>query len=220
MANQQWDKPLLFTMINGDATIIDYGCGQGLSFLNLVCRWNDDDETWQDSLKSIILIEPSKTALNRAEAIAKLKFPDATTHTVNKKLEELDNNDLSFDANKVMIHIFSQILDIPLADNFDLIAFFENITSTIGTHYIHIVSHEVDDDNNQRNILQLYKHIVSEHVHAKVSGNTIRPVFRTPSKKPLKLIKKITNISLNTFKIQGSNKEYDCIAMFACIKTY
>lgn len=221
MANQQWDKLFEFSMIDDDTTIIDYGCGQGLSFLNLVCRWSPDgDKTWQDYIKSIVLIEPSLVALTRAQAIAKLKFPDATIRTVNKKLEELDNTDLSFDANKVMIHIFSQVLDIPLADEFDLIAFFENITSTICTHYIHIVSHDVDDDNNQRNILKLYKHIVSEYVHAKVSGDTIRPVFRTPPKEPLKLIKKATNMVLNTFKIQGSNKEYDCIAMFACIKTY
>lgn len=219
MGNEQWDQPFEFSMIDSDTTIIDYGCGQGLSFLNLVCRWNhDDDKTWQDYLKSIVLIEPSTVALNRAQAIARLKFPDAHIRTVNKKLEELNNKDLSFDTNKVMIHIFSQVLDIPLADEFNLLEFFETITSTIGTHYIHIVSHEVDSMNNQRNILKLYKHIVSKYVHAEVSGNTIRPVFKTPPKEPIKLIKKATNMALNTFKIQRNNKSYT--AMFACIKTY
>src|SRR5690606_25357252 len=107
--------------------------------------------------------------LNRAQAIAQLKFPDATIRTIHKKLEELDNNDLLFDTNKVMIHIFSQVLDIPLADEFDLLGFFETITSTIGTHYIHVVSHEVDGMNNQTNVLKLYKHIASKHVHTELS---------------------------------------------------
>ncbi|WP_420229137.1 hypothetical protein ACOBWA_09085 [Psychrobacter sp. ER1] len=201
-------------MIDGDTTIIDYGCGQGLSFLNLVCRWShDDDRTWQDYLKSVILIEPSKIALNRAEAIAKLKFPDATIRTVNKKLETLDSEDLLFDTNKVTIHIFSQVLDITLADEFNLLEFFETITSTIGMHYIHVVSHEVDGMNNQRNILKLYRYIASTYVGA----NTIRPVFRTPPKESRKVRKTATNMALNTFNIPRNNKNYT--AMFACIKT-
>ncbi len=215
MGNEQWDKPFEISMIDGDTTIIDYGCGQGLSFLNLVCRWSaDDDKTWQDYLKSIVLIEPSMVALNRAEAIAKLKFPNANILTANKNLEELDTQDLSFDANKVMIHIFSQILDITLADEFNLLEFFEIITSTIGTHYIHVVSHEVDNMNDQRNILKLYRYIASTYVGA----NTIRPVFRTPPKESRKVRKTATNMALNTFNIPRNNKSY--IAMFACIKTY
>lgn len=216
MGNEQWDKQFEFSMIDGDTTIIDYGCGQGLSFLNLVCRWShDDDRTWQDYLKSVILIEPSQIALNRAQAIVQVKFPDATIRTIHKKLEELDNNDLSFDTNKVMIHIFSQILDIPLADEFNLLEFFENITSTIGTHYIHVVSHEIDNMNSQRNILKLYKHIVSKHVHTELSLNDLG--LKTNPKKPRKVRKTATNMALNTFNILRNDKNHT--AMFACIKT-
>ena len=208
MGNEQWDKPFEITMVDGDTTIIDYGCGQGLSFLNLVCRWHPDDEnkTWQDYIKSIVLIEPSTVALNRAEAIAKLKFPDATTRTVNKKLEELDMNDLSFDINKVTIHIFSQILDIPLADDFNLLKFFETITLAMGTHYIHVVSHEIEGMNNQKNIVKLYKYIVSEYVHAEMSAEDIFFTSKTA-----------TNMTLNTFHLPRNNKSYT--AMFACITT-
>lgn len=216
MGNEQWDKQFEFSMIDDDTTIIDYGCGQGLSFLNLVCRWShDDDRTWQDYLKSVILIEPSKIALNRAQAIAQIKFPDATIHTIHKKLEELNNNDLSFDTNKVMIHIFSQILDIPLADEFNLLEFFENITSTIGKHYIHVVSHEIDNMNSQRNILKLYKHIVSKHVHTELSLDDLG--LKTDQKKSRKVRKIATNMALNTFNIPRNDKNYT--AMFACITT-
>lgn len=217
MGNEQWDKQFEFSMIDDDTTIIDYGCGQGLSFLNMVCRWShDDDKTWQDYLKSIVLIEPSTVALKRAEAIAKLKFPDARVRTINKKLEALNSEDLSFDTDKVMIHIFSQILDIPLVDDFDILEFFETITSTIGTHYIHVVSHEVDGMNNQRNILKLYKHIVSKHIHAELKLGGL--VFGTPSTETIKVRKTATNMALNTFNIPRNNKNYT--AMFACIKTY
>lgn len=216
MGNEQWDKQFEFSMIDDDTTIIDYGCGQGLSFLNLVCRWShDDDRTWQDYLKSVILIEPSKIALNRAQAIVQIKFPDATIHTIHKKLEELNNNDLSFDTNKVMIHIFSQILDIPLADEFNLLEFFENITSTIGKHYIHVVSHEIDNMNSQRNILKLYKHIVSKHVHTELSLDDLG--LKTDQKKSRKVRKIATNMALNTFNIPRNDKNYT--AMFACITT-
>lgn len=216
MGNEQWEKQFEFSMIDGDTTIIDYGCGQGLSFLNLVCRWShDDDKTWQDYLKSVILIEPSQIALNRAQAIAQLKFPDATIRTIHKKLEELDNNDLLFDTNKVMIHIFSQILDITLADEFDLLGFFETITSTIGTHYIHVVSHEVDGMNNQTNVLKLYKHIVSKHVHTELSLDDLG--LKTDLKEPEKVRRTATNMALNTFNIPRNDKNYT--AMFVCIKT-
>lgn len=219
MGNEQWEKQFEFSMIDGDTTIIDYGCGQGLSFLNLVCRKTpDNNKTWQDHLKSVVLIEPSTVALNRAQAIAKLKFPDATIRTVNKTLEELDNNDLSFDENKVMIHIFSQVLDIPLADDFDLLAFFETITSTVGTHYIHVVSHEVDGMNNQQNILKLYKHIVDKHVHVYDSTDEVCFVLKADPKEPKKVIKTATNMALNTFNIPRNDKNYT--AMFACIKTF
>lgn len=218
MGNEQWEKQFEFSMIDGDTTIVDYGCGQGLSFLNLVCRWShDDDRTWQDYLKSVILIEPSQIALNRAQAIAQVKFPDATIRTINKKLEELDNNDLLFDANKVTIHIFSQVLDITLADEFNLLEFFETITSTVGTHYIHVVSHEVDGMNNQQNILKLYKHIVDKHVHADDSTDEICFVLKTPLTEPRKVRKTAANMALNTFNIPRNDKNYT--AMFACIKT-
>ena len=218
MGNEQWEKQFEFSMIDGDTTIIDYGCGQGLSFLNLVCSWShDDDITWQDYLKSVILIEPSQIALNRAQAIAQVKFPDATIRTIHKKLEELDNNDLLFDTNKVMIHIFSQVLDIPLADEFDLLGFFETITSTIGTHYIHVVSHEVDGMNNQTNVLKIYKHIVNKYVHVEDSTNDFVFVLKTDPKEPKKVRKTATNMALNTFNIPRNDKNYT--AMFACIKT-
>lgn len=209
MVNQQWEKAYRFNMVDDDTTIIDYGCGQGLSFLNLVCRWTHDgeNETWQDYLKSIVLIEPSGVALNRAEAIAQLKFPDVNIRTINKNLEDLDNNDLSFDSNNVMIHIFSQVLDMPLADGFDVIDFFETITATAGTHYIHIISHDIETEDSSSKILRLYKHIVSNYVDND-------PYF---SEEPSKYT---DNVALNTFEIVGTRKNYDCIAMFACIKTY
>lgn len=217
MGNEQWGKMLHISMNDDDTTIIDYACGQGLSFLNLVCSWthdNSQDKTWQDYLKSIVLIEPSIVALNRAEAIARLKFPEVPIRTINKKLEALDADDLTFEANPVMIHIFSQILDIPFADNFDIINFFETVTSTVGTHYIHVISHQIT--NYDTNILKLYKHIVSEYIS--LNNNESNFVFspKPDIEESPKIRRRVTASLLNTFNTQHNDKKY--ISMFACIK--
>ena len=103
MVNQQWDSAFETVILEDSTTLIDYGCGQGISLLNLICKWHPDEpnKTWQDLINSIVLIEPSKVALNRAEAIARLKFPEANIKTINKKLEDLDDGEISYEVNKV-----------------------------------------------------------------------------------------------------------------------
>lgn len=216
MGNDQWEKMFKLSRDKGNTTIVDYGCGQGLSFLNILYKWryNTEDETWQDYLKSIVLIEPSTVALNRAEAIARLKFPEIPIRTINKKLEALDADDLTFEANPVMIHIFSQILDIPFADNFDIINFFGKITSTVGTHYIYVISHQIEDYKN--NILKLYKHIVCEYIDTDDIALDLEIILAHDSGQFSNITRTVTTSFLNTFNTQHNNKKY--IAMFACIK--
>ena len=103
MAQKQWDKAFRLKVLPKEATIIDYGCGQGLSLLQLVEQWSDAgsfDVTWKDRVKEVKLIEPSNVALDRAQAVAGLKFPHSTVKAVNKKLENLDDDDLVFEPHK------------------------------------------------------------------------------------------------------------------------
>lgn len=215
MVNQQWSRPFSFSMIDSSTTLIDYGCGQGLSFLNLTCNWAPDDpnQSWQDLIKSIVLIEPSKVALKRAEAIARFKFPDASVNVVNKKLEELSPSDISYDDNEIYMHIFSQVLDIPFNEDFDFLDFFESITSSKGIHYILVVSHDIKQVNSSQLILKLYKYIAKKYVHDGLSLDDIKVLLNGTKDV---VCKNTTNLALNSFKTEDG---YDSISMFACIKT-
>lgn len=212
MVNQQWSSAFDFTMIEGSTTLIDYACGQGLSFLNLVTKWQTDDhnKTWQDFINSIVLIEPSKVALNRAEAIIKLKFPEANIKSINKKLEELDGSETSCETNKIYIHVFSQIMDIPFEDEFNILDFFENITCNVGTHYLLVISHDTPAMNNTVQIKKLYKYIVHNYVDGDITLDIVKnSLFHNISKQA-------KGIALNSYQISNNKQS---ISMFACIET-
>ncbi len=224
MVNKQWDRILLnlgeiFFQENDirNTIIIDYGCGQGLSILHFLYQLSVYDEN-SDILKSIVLIEPSKLALKRATALVEYACPNISIQPINKKLEELDKQDLIFDSSKVTIHIFSQILDI-LDSSFNITEFFETITNTEGKHYILVVSHDSDIMGGGNQIRNLYKYIVDEYIER---PKYIEPpiLFKFQLNRPRKQIKKFANIiTLNNFQIDTRKGEKDCISILACIDT-
>lgn len=216
MSNKQWQNltKYNFYIEEKDTTIIDYGCGQGLSLLNLIAKWVPDNEgdTWAKFTRSITLIEPSAIALNRAKAIAEVHFPELEIKTINKRLEDLDEQDLKFEHSPVTIHIFSQILDIPLDESFDVIEFFEKITSSKGLHYILIVSHDIAERATSQNIIKVYKHLVANYLHEEIEldwGDTDEEGNEIP-------FKSLRNIFLNNYKIDSG---HDSIGVLACLYT-
>lgn len=216
MVNQQWRGAFQLTLNMGPkSTVIDYGCGQGLSLLNLLDLWTSADEraNWEDEIGCILLIDPSSVALKRAEEIAKLKLPNVTVKTINKKLERLDDCDISFQRSATYVHIFSQILDIPLDKEFDVLEFFESITSSKGIHYILVVSHDIKTVNSSLLILKLYKYIANKYVH---DGHSLDDIKILLNGTEGIVRKNATNLALNSFKIED---KYDSISMLACIET-
>lgn len=216
MSNKQWQNltEYNFYIEEKDTTIIDYGCGQGLSLLNLIAKWVPDNEgdTWAKFTRTITLIEPSAIALNRAKAIAEVHFPELEIKTINKRLEDLDEQDLKFEHSPVTIHIFSQILDIPLHESFNVIEFFEKITSSKGLHYILIVSHDIAERATSQNIIKVYKHLVANYLHEEIEldwGDT----DEEGNEIPLKLLRQIY---LNNYKIDSG---HDSIGVLACLHT-
>ena len=216
MSNKQWQNltKYNFYIEEKDTTIIDYGCGQGLSLLNLIAKWVPDNEgdTWAKFTKAVMLIEPSAIALNRAKAIAEVHFPELEIKTINKRLEDLDEQDLKFEHSPVTIHIFSQVLDIPLHESFDVIEFFEKITSSKGLHYILIVSHDIAERASSQNIIKVYKHLVANYLHEEIEldwGDT----DEEGNEIPLKLLRQIY---LNNYKIDSG---HDSIGVLACLHT-
>lgn len=221
MAQQQWDKAFRLKVLPKEATIIDYGCGQGLSLLQLVEQWSDAgsfDVTWKDRVKEVKLIEPSNVALDRAQAVAGLKFPHSTVKAVNKKLENLDDDDLVFEPHKTYVHIFSQVLDIPMSRKFSITELFEKITSTIGTHYILIVGNKIDSYERDDIVLQLYEYVSREYIFEK----EIELLLKEDSELVMKVVtdKTVKDIVFNNYQIRSTeNQSYDCNSLFIKLKT-
>lgn len=104
-----------FDSIDTSVEIIDWGCGQGVGALTFVDMLRERDKL--KLLKRVTLIEPSLIALNRAT----INMQKATNGSVlvlpinkylpgNGTVEEIDGVDY---VHTNVVHIFSNILDIP-----------------------------------------------------------------------------------------------------------
>lgn len=112
---------------NDKITIIDWGCGQGLASL-----------CYHDYLKScnslqqvskIVLIEPSSLALSRAELLCSCFYPDAEITAINEPFDSLTADDISVPSEELIIHLFSNILDIESYNLQHLIQTVTNLSS-------------------------------------------------------------------------------------------
>lgn len=218
MVNNQWKKMHHLQIEDGNTHIVDYGCGQGMSLLNVLNRWQspDENESWDRTTNSVTLIEPSTPALNRAKAIAELYFPDIEIKVIDKGLEALTDEDLDYPPSEITIHIFSQVLDMEFKNNFDVVEFVERITAKAGLHYLIIVSHHIEEMDSSRNILKLYKHLVANYIYDEINLDNLFGFDESTNS----TFKNITNIALNNFEIESSNgRKHSSIAVFASIET-
>jgi hypothetical protein len=90
-------------------------------------------------IQNVVLIEPSQTALTRAGAIVECYCPGNAIFSVNKKLDDLSEDDIQSCRGLHSIHIFSNVLDIGGFDNGTL---FTKMFSTKGRHTVLAVSHD------------------------------------------------------------------------------
>ena len=94
-----------------EVNIIDYGCGQALGTINLIdfLRIKNINIT----INELILIEPSKRALQRGILYAECFLKNTIIMPKNKFLNDLIPKDLTFNRKtNTTIHIFSNILDM------------------------------------------------------------------------------------------------------------
>ena len=94
-------------------TIIDWGCGQGLAsvcFMDYLRRLGIVPKVEKN-----ILIEPSKPALIRAKEHMLKFLDDKKILSINKYANDVETDDISV-SNGIVIHFFSNILDIPTVD--------------------------------------------------------------------------------------------------------
>ena len=93
-----------------EINIIDYGCGQALGTMCYADYLRENGYT--QKVKVITLIEPSEMCLKRAVLHALVFFPDAEIKTINKKFDNLINEDIVCDEETPTLHILSNVLDM------------------------------------------------------------------------------------------------------------
>ena len=93
-----------------EINIIDYGCGQALGAMCYADFLRE--KGYSQKVKTITLIEPSEMCLKRAALHVSSFFPDAEIKTVNKKFDDLTQDDIVCSEETPTLHIFSNVLDM------------------------------------------------------------------------------------------------------------
>ncbi len=101
---------LLKEPLSRQINIIDWACGQGMATLFILDYIRQN--VLPCSVKEVILVEPSKVALDRAIYLITKAAPDLVVRPVNKKIDDVTANDLAFNHQAPVYQMFSNILDI------------------------------------------------------------------------------------------------------------
>lgn len=94
--------------------ILDYGCGQALASVMFIdfCKANN----LRFDIERIVLLEPSKAALKRGALNTKLSLKsinsNAKVYSINKKMNDISEDDIETNNENLKIHLFSNILDV------------------------------------------------------------------------------------------------------------
>lgn len=92
-------------------TIIDWGCGQGLA---TVCFFDYLSSLGiSPSIRKVILVEPSRIAIERAQLHTHLYLADnSKIQCINKYINDVTGQDIEHTPTTLTLHFFSNILDI------------------------------------------------------------------------------------------------------------
>ena len=139
--------------------IVDYGCGQGLA---TIC-YHDFmiEHNAKQIVRRITLIEPSVMALSRAELLCSKFYPEAEIVAINKRFDELANNDLVLFPEIPTIHLFSNILDV---ESYNIVKFAELVkNSSKGDNEYVIVSPLQNSQRMQR--LKTFASTINKNIY-------------------------------------------------------
>lgn len=160
MIKSQWAEICAWMEIDNknesEFRIIDYGCGQGLAGLMMFDIFG---RNLFEFTSKITLIEPSDTALIRAEAVYSSMAPGSEIYCIHKYFDDLLAADLQGVKNIETIHIFSNVLDIDRIDQFTLF----RKALTPGRHAFIIVSHDRNFDGGSSRIFKLKEWLELQH---------------------------------------------------------
>ena len=125
-----------YEQLQGTIEIVDWGCGQGIGSATIIdILLQHDKLQW---LRKVTLIEPSEHALVRAVCnISMLTHNRVVVDAINKFMPSKDKSsdeikELGYTYTNV-IHIFSNILDVPVID---LASVARMVASSHGNHFL------------------------------------------------------------------------------------
>ena len=106
-----FDQLISKVSIPANINIVDWGCGQGLASLSFLDYLNS--KGINVSVDNVILIEPSKLALEYAELYLHTRLGDsAKIKTVQKYFSTLEGGDFLIEGEAPVFHLYSNILDV------------------------------------------------------------------------------------------------------------
>jgi hypothetical protein len=141
-------ETIVHKLDNKTINIIDWGCGQALATVLLIEYLKENN--LNIDIKNIKLIEPSKLALKRGLLhIDILKQKQYNIESINKELDCIEQNDIKFDDDNIVLHLFSNILDV---EQFRLdTSFLEKISTNIQSdNYFICISPNINIKRNER----------------------------------------------------------------------
>lgn len=168
MVAKQWDYVLENVQLPvGDIRLIDYGCGQALALVKCFDKFGFD---LIDRTKEIVLIEPSKVALARAEKIVRCYCPEARITCINKKFDDLTFEDLHLTGGLHNVHLLSKVLDVEGFDHFSL---FAKIIKNKGQQTILAASNDRDSNGGSSRFISIYEDIDSSNHTSWLNVNSL-----------------------------------------------
>jgi hypothetical protein len=137
MTRSQWHHFLKeVTIPKGSVRVFDYGCGQGLASVLLLDNLGRD---FIKRIESVVLIEPSAVALDRARAVLGCYCGKSPIVALRKTLDDLSHEELESVEGINNIHLLSNVLDIEGFQHFNL---FTKMFQAKGQHSVLAVSHK------------------------------------------------------------------------------
>jgi SAM-dependent methyltransferase len=149
----------MVTIPVGAVRILDYGCGQGLAGVLL---FDFLGHGFVKRVESVVLVEPSGVALERARAVLGCYLGKRPVVAIQKKLDELTPKELGSVEGANNIHLLSNVLDVEGFQHFDL---FTKMLMAKGHHSVLAVSHNRDFHGGAGRFKELEK-AISDKKHS------------------------------------------------------
>lgn len=158
---------------NQTINIVDWGCGQAFATMILLDFIKEKGVNLK--ISDICLIEPSKLALERGLLhVDVFKQGEYKIKAINSDLDCIKEDDISFDNDNKVLHIFSNILDL---ESFKLNTdFLQKISKNINSDNMFVcVSPNINDKRNSR--LDLFYNHFDENFNTELISSRSDDIF-------------------------------------------